>query len=263
MSENYNPMDPMAAGPGSPNPSGPVGPVGPAEPQNPANPGPMFEEETNYTRIYQIALGVLGFLLLVSLIFVLIYANKAGRSQKYWDGVVAQAVDKKDKEDKVSYEQQLKDFKENPWTEYKARDEFGAFKFIVPRTWSQYEYFDINANDPYSIYFSPDTVKYDSAARQNHAALQVVISKKLYSDQVKEIEQKIKMHLDTGATEEKINIANFTGTKFVYQDKDLNKKVGVIVVPYRDRALFIKTDDYDKWNEKYYTKFYNSFALTP
>lgn len=261
MSEDFNPMDPMASGPG--NPVNPSSPVGPTSPSNPVSPGPMFEEETNYTRIYQIALGVLGFLLLVSLIFVLVYKSNASKIKNNLDSLVAQAVDKKDKENKVSYDQQLKDLKENPWVEYKARDDFGAFKFVVPRSWSQYEYFDINANDPYSLYFNPDTVRYDSGVKQNHAALQVVISKKLYSDQIKEIEQNIKMHLDTGATEETINISNFTGTKFTYQDKDIKRKVGVIVIPYRDRALFIKTDDYDKWNEKYYPKFYKSFALTP
>ena len=262
MNEDFNPMDPMAGGPSEP--VNPTGPMGPAESPNPVNPGPMFDGgATNLTRIYQIALGVLGFLLLISLIFVLVYKGKAGKTQDYINGVVAKAVEKKDKEAKDSYDQQLKDFKENPWTEYKAKDEFGAFKFIVPRTWSQYEYFDINANDPYSIYFNPDTVKYDAKARQVHAALQVTVSKKLYADQVKEIEQNIKTHLDLAATEEKIDISTFSGTKFTYKDKELDKKVGVIVIPYRDRALFIKTDDYDKWNEKYYTKFYKSFALTP
>ena len=157
-----------------PGAGGPIGSVPP--PTGPV--GPM-NKETNYTRIYQIAVGVVALLLLVALIFIIVYYRKANKTQSYISGVTAQAVDKQSKDDKVSCDQQIKDIRENPWTEYKAKDEFGAFKFIVPRNWSQYEYYDDNANDPYSLYFSPDTVRYDSSARKNHAALEVVVSKRL------------------------------------------------------------------------------------
>ena len=265
--DSINPMNAYPSGQGGGSGSSGVPPSGPVDPTpppiNPISPQGPMSEKTNFSRIYQIIIGAVALFLIISLIFAAIYYQKANKTQAYINSVASQAADQKAKDDKVSCDAQIKDIKENPWTEYTARQEFGAFKFIVPRNWSQYEYYDINANDPYSLFFSPDTVRYVSNTRDNHSALQVVVSKRLYSDEISDLEQSIKMNMDTSSSEEKVTISNFTGTKFVYTNKDLQRKVGVIVLPYRDRALMIKTDDYDKWGDKYFTKFYQSFALTP
>jgi hypothetical protein len=242
-------------------PLNPMNPVGPPSGPSPVSPGPVYDESDN-SRIYKISLGVGGFLLFVFLILLIVFYVKASRTTEFINQKVAEGKTAKDKEVRDACELEKKDIKENPWTDFKARDEFGAFKFVVPRNWSQYEYFDINANEPYSIYFSPDMVRYDVGTRKNHAALEVVVSKKVYTSEIKELKEKLKFNKDP-VTEETINISNFSGSKFTYKDKDLNRRIGVIVLPYRDRALFIKTDDYDQWSEKYYTKFYQSFALTP
>lgn len=256
MNEGTNPIDPMSAG-------SPGDPAGPVNPQGPAGPSPIYEESTNYTRIYQIALGVLGFFLLVALIFIIVYAKKAGRTQEYINKKVEEGKDVKGQEVRDACELEKKDIRENPWTNFSARDDFGAFKFTVPRNWSHYEYFDINANNPYSVYFNPEIVRYDAGQKKNHAALEVTISKKLYTAEIKEIQEEIKRNKDADKTEEPVDISNFKGTKLTYKDKGLGRRIGVIILPYRDRALFIKTDDYDQWNEKYYDRFYKSFALTP
>jgi len=256
-----NPVDSMSAGlPGSPmEPANPQGPV------NPVNPEPVYGEETNYSRIYQIALGVLGLILLVVAIFLIVYIQKANRTDAYINQKVEEGKAVKEEEVRGACELEKKDIRENPWANFTARDEFGAFKFQVPRNWAQYEHFDINDNNPYSVYFSQDIVRYDAnnAIKSVHAPLEVIVSKKLYDAEIKAIQDEIKRNKDANKTEEVVNISNFQGTKLTYIDKDLGRRVGVIILPYRDRALFIKTDDYDKWNEKYYDKFYKSFALTP
>lgn len=249
MNEEINPINPQ------------IPPQGPDNPINPVN--PMYEEETNTSMIYKIVLGVLGFLLLVALIFIIVYYKKATKTTAFINQKVEEAKGVKETEVRSACELEKTDIRENPWTNYTARDDFGAFKFVVPRNWSLYEVFDINANNPYSLYFHPEIVSYDTKLRKNHVALEMTISKKLYAAEVKDIQEDIKRNKDTNKTEEAVVISNFTGTKFIYYDKELGRRVGVILLPYRDRALFIKTDDYDKWNEKYYDKFYKSFALTP
>lgn len=247
---NEQPMDPMAGDP--------IGPQSPVPPVIPPDEGGM-----NMTKIYQIGLGILGFILLILLIFVFVYRSKANRTQKYIDGVVAQAVDKKDKEDKDYCAIEKKDIRENPWATYKAPDDFGAFTFTIPRNWSVYENFDMNANNPYTVYFNPDKVAYDSTLNSIHSALQVTISKKLYDQEIKEMKDKLKQS-KAPTTEEQVKVSNFDATKFTYVDKDKgNKRVAAVLVPYRDRVLFIQTDDYDQWNQNYYDKFWKSFALTP
>lgn len=252
-----NPINPMNTGaPINPNPSGPVNPI------NPGNGSVYDDDGLDMTRIYQIIIGVLGLIILVLIIFVFVYRGKANKTQSYINSVSTQAANDQSKKDKVSCDTQIKDIRENPWTAYTALDEFGGFTFNIPRNWSQYEQYDDNANDPYLLYFNPGTVHYDSKLRVTHAALEVDISKKLYADEIKEMEDKLKQTKDP-FSEDAVKISNFTGTKFVYTDKDLGETVGVIVLPYRDRALFIKTDDYNQWNKDYYTPFYQSFALTP
>lgn len=249
-----------------------MSPNGPVDPmsqdlgnQNPMN--PVYEESTRLSKLYKVILGVMGFLILVLLITLIVYIGKANDSQARIDSEVKKALEKRENELNSLCEIKIKDVRENPWADFKARDEFGQFKFIAPRNWSKYEYFDLNANDPYTLYFSPDMVQYDSNQniRLTHSALEVAISKKVYSQEINDM--KVKMQYQSGDdkefTEEPVTVSNFTGTKFVYKHKDLGRKIGVIILPYRDRALFIKTDDYDKWNGEYYEKFWKSFALTP
>lgn len=255
-----NPLNPMEQqGPD------PMGGNSPLNQPNPANPGPIYDEKVNYTRIYQIGLGVLGFLLLVSLIFVIVYYKKAGRSEQYWSGVISEREQVKEKEVRGACDLEKKDLQEKPWASFKARDEFGAFTFTIPRSWSKYEIFDVNDNNPYQLYFSQDVVRYDSNTniKAVHAPFEVIVSKKLYDAEIVALQNDIKRNKDNQKTEEKVNISNFEGTKFTYIDKDLGRRIGVILIPYRDRALYIKTDDYDKWNGEYYDKFWKSFALTP
>lgn len=265
-----SPIDPNpnSAGPvgqtgsGNANPLGPNGPVGPGNPMdyNSSSPG---GGGLNMTRIYQIALGILILIILILIIFVFLYKGKANKTQKYIDNVTAQAVDNKSKEDKSSCDKQIKDMKENPWAEYKALDEYGAFKFQVPKDWSQYEHYDMSGSYPYRLYFNPAPVHYDASnsVHDDHAALEVIISKQQYNDEVKQLESQLAYAADKH-TEDDISISNFKGKNFFYKDKDLGKNVGVIILPYRDRALFIKTDDYDQWHD-YFSQFYQSFKLTP
>jgi len=241
----------------------PMGPIGPA---GPVGVDPMLDGGGDKSKkIYLIALGVTGVLLVVFLVLTIVFVGKANKTTAYIDQKVSEAKDVKEKEARAACDIEEKEIKENPWANFTARDEFGAFKFIVPRNWSQYEHFDINANDPYSLYFSDTMVSYDSAqsVKKVHSPLEVTVSKKLYDAEINDIQNKIKNSKDANKTEDKVTISNFDGTKFVYNDKDTGKKVGVIIMPYRDRALYIKTDDYEKWNEKYYDKFWKSFALTP
>lgn len=249
MNEEFNPMNP-------------TGPVGPSVP-NPATPGPIYDESSGSGNIFKIIIGVLGFVLLILLILVVVYVMKANRTTAYINQKVEEGKATREREVKDACELEKKDIRENPWVSVTSREELGAFKFIVPRSWAQYEHFDINANEPLNLYFNPEMVRYDSAERikTDHAALEVTVSKKLYAKEVDELKIKIKKTLDP-KTEDSINISNFTGTKFTYKDKDLGRNVGVIILPYRDRALFIKTDDYDKWGAEYYKKFFESFALT-
>jgi|GEM_PF-1720604 len=273
MNNPMNPMNPM----GPQGPQGPGGPTqGPQNPQEPIDPmnqsleqnqaiHPIYEETTKFQKLYKIIIGGMGLIILILTVLLIIFILKANQTEAKISARVEKAVEKKEKEIRDACELEKKEIRENPWMEFQARDDFGTFKFQIPRNWASYEYFDLNNNTPYSIYFNPDLVRYDSTdnIRSNHAALEVSITKKMYAQEIKDVREKIKSSKDKNASEETINISNFTGTKFVYKDKDRGKKIGVIVLPYRDRAFFIGTDDYDQWNEKYYNKFWNSFALTP
>ena len=260
MNENVQPVDPMSAGSSGGAPQGPVSPQGPT---NPVNPGPVYDNGSNKSKLYFIIIGVLGVILLVLLALVIVYVRKAGRSEEYWNGIISEREQIKEEEIRGACEIEKTDIKENPWESFTARENFGAFTFVIPRNWSKYEKFDNNDNNPYQLYFSQDIVRYDSNTKTIHAPLEVVVSKKLYDAEIKDIQNVIKRNKNNQKTEETVTISNFTGTKFTYIDKELERRVGVILLPYRDRALFIKTDDYDKWNADYYDKFWKSFALTP
>lgn len=241
MSEDINPQG-----------QGPMQPVSPG--------GPVYEEDTNYTRIYQIILGVLGFIFLVVVVFTIVFYKKANRTTAYIDDKVNQAKTETQKADGDICEQEKRDDRENPWMEYVARNTYGSFKFLVPRSWSKYEHFDVNANEPLRMFFSPDTVRYDSESRNDHAALEIIIGKRLYGGELQELKNRLLTELNK--KESTLKISGFDSSMFIYYNKELKRKVGVILVPFRDRTMFIKTADYDKYS-KYYEKFYKSFVITP
>lgn len=254
-----NPLNPM-----NPDPNQPSDPMNQSlGGNNPIN--PVYEETTHIPMMYKVILGVMGGVILIGLGLLIVFIMKANDSQERIDAEVNKALEARTEELKNSCELEKKDIRENPWAEFQGRPDFGTFKFTVPRDWAKYEYFDLNANVPYSLYFNPGIVMYDATQniRANHSALEVSITKKVYAQEIKDLKEKIKNLKDPNATEETVTISNFSGSKFTYKDKELNRKVGVVILPYRDRAFFIKTDDYDAWNEKYYHPFWNSFALTP
>jgi len=235
-----------------------ISPQGPIQPVVPG--GPVYEEETNYARIYQIGLVVLGLILLVVVIFTIVFYKKANRTTAYIDDKVATAKTETQTADDAICEQEKTDDRENPWMEYVARNTYGSFKFVVPRGWAKYEHFDVNANEPLRMFFSPDTVRYNSDARDDHAALEVIIGKRMYSGELQELKNRLRT--DLGKKESTLKISGFDSSMFIYYNKDLKKKIAVILVPFRDRTMFIKTADYDKYT-KYYEKFYKSFVITP
>lgn len=234
-------------------------------PQMPIN-QPVYDESTDYSKIYKIALAVLGFFLIAALVATFIFYSKSAQTEDLIQQRIKDEVIKTQESDDAICEQEKKDDRENPWMEYIARNTYGAFKFTVPRGWSKYEHFDINANEPLQMYFNPGEVRYDAGVRRDHSALEVIVGKRLYTGELNDLKRTIENLIRKKITPKDkgtaIKISGFNGTRFVYYDQDLKMNVGVIILPFRDRVMFIKTSDYDKY-QKYYEKFYKSFVITP
>lgn len=220
----------------------------------------MYEEEKK-SPIGKIVIVILAVLLAITLILLLLFFQKASTKQDEIDGIVATAVAEKEKEVQTSCEVQKKEIQENPWEEFEARNVFGAFKFEIPRSWARYERFDLDANVPLALYFNPSLVRYDSLTNSNHAALYVEITKTMYSKEIDNLRNKMKGVVAAEGEELDASISGFDGKVFYYKDKDLGKKIAVVVLPYRDRTLLIRTDDYNNFQE-YFKKFSESFVLT-
>lgn len=220
----------------------------------------MYEEEKK-SPLGKIIIAVLTVLLLVALVLLFIFFQKAGTKQDEIDGIVATAVGVKEKELQAACEVQKKEIQENPWEEFAARDVFGAFKFQIPRSWARYERFDLDANVPLALYFNPSLVRYDSLTNSNHAALYIEITKTMYSKEIDNFRNKMKGIVSAEGEELDASISGFDGKVFYYKDKDLGKKIAVVILPYRDRTLMIRTDDYNNYQD-YFKKFSDSFVLT-
>ena len=214
-----------------------------------------------YSLFYKISLGVVSLLFIIVLVLFFVYFQKADRTEEYINSRISEATSIKEDEMVTSCELQKKEIQENPWVSYTAPNMLGAFSYQYPRGWSKHQIFDINAQIPYTSYFNPDMVEYDSSLRNIHAPLEVYVSKNLYSKELDGLEKKAVKSKEKYEISD-IKISEFNGRKFYYKDQDLQRFVNVIIIPYRDRTLIIKTDNARDY-QNYFDQFAESFILTP
>lgn len=229
---------------------------------DPAYPGAQPEKSPKKINFFMILSIILFVLIAVSLGFIYTLNKKANQTEETIKGRVDKAVGVKSDEAKAACEVEKRELVENPWQVYKASPLVGSFSFQFPKSWSRYEEFDLNSSDAsLRVFFNPIAVSMDANLDYIHSALQMDISKSIYSVELKKYRDEAKKSKSKDE-ETDIKISGFDGKFFRYKDLKIGQYVGVAIIPYRDNTMIIKTDNHDKYKD-YFDKLNTSLIITP
>lgn len=206
-------------------------------------------------RLWRVLTVVFGLLFLVVLALVVLFGVRLFQNNSIKD---------KETSDKLAaQEEQLKQEcqteKEKDIVQYVSDEIFGSFKFGYPKIWSTNVTQEEGASEELMFLADPNLITIDKKKTNTITALRVVVYSDKYETKLAEVEDS---NTDTKLlTESDVKVSGIAGKKFIGKDEETGNNVGFILVPLRDKTLYIGTDNYSKYKDQY-EKITNSFNLS-
>lgn len=164
------------------------------------------------------------------------------------DSAVKQATTSKENELKPYYEKIVAEEKATPWTTYQAEDVFGAFTFKIPKDWRTSQVKNLDGKDQLRFFADTNWVSYIHGIEGPYTALEVKITNRKFDKSLLEYQEANK----TGKYKiEDAAVSNISGKRLQWKNPATGKKAVFIIVPYRDKTLYIGTEKYDEHGSKY------------
>ncbi|MEI6266490.1 MAG: hypothetical protein WCP14_01195 [bacterium] len=196
-------------------------------------------------RSWQIISAVIGVLLLVAVVFLLIFGSKISDFNKLKEAEINLNLDKQQKK----LELECQRFKEVVTTTYIADDIFGSFEFSYPKVWSTFVTKAVNSNQKGTMTFrgDPSMIILNGTDYNNaYTAIKIEVIAQKYVDYLSGAEYNLGKLL---FTESDITVSGIKGKSFVGKPKNRDVTMKFIIVPIRDKTLYIGTDDVDRFSD--------------
>jgi hypothetical protein len=205
-------------------------------------------------RLWRVLAVVFGLLFVVALGLVILFGVRLAQNN--------QIKDDEAKSKLAALEEQLKtEFQktqEQEDAEYVADEVFGAFGFVYPKVWFTNFSKDEGAQEELTMLADPNLIMIDDKAKNTTVALRVVLYKEKYDAKLAQVEGENKDNSLLVETDAKVS--DISGKKFVGKDEATGDNVAFILVPLRDKTLYIGTDNYEQYKDQY-EKVVTSFNL--
>jgi len=204
-------------------------------------------EETDNGLIWKIATIALGVLFVIVVVVVIILGLKLGNYNKAKASEISTKLANQDTELK----KQCQTEKEQTELTYKAGDVYGNFSFNYPKVWSTNVTEDPGNSARLTFLGSPDLII------ENRNNPPVVALRVIYFDQ--DFESKVKSYGDRYKTSE-ATVSGLKGTRLTGVDQETQKNVSFVLIPLRDKTIYIGTDNTAAFQSQY-DKILKSFVL--
>ncbi len=192
---------------------------------------------------------VLGGLLLVSLGLLVLFGVRLSEA-----GTVKLA---EIKSNLTKQEQQLKaDFqaeRETVLSTYTADDIFGSFSFSYPKVWSTNVGQAKGATEELVFLADPNLIVDDKDQGGPYTAMRVQVYKASSESVIKDMHSKYTLRSSNPFKEEDTVVSGVKGRKFTGLDTESKKNISFVLLPLRDKTLYIGTDDNDKYQKNLVT----------
>jgi len=187
--------------------------------------------------IWKIATIALGVLFLIAIIFVVVFSLKISNFDKNKAVEISDklAVQQEDLAKKCQLE------KEVVLNKYTADDVYGNFSFTYPKVW--FTNVKRTTSSPSLAFLAHPSLITLNSNSPSIVTLRVMVYERKYVDQTKNIDRKYKSV--------PVTVSGFKGVKLTGVNRETKRTESYILVPLRDKTLYIGTDDIKLYKDPY------------
>jgi len=179
-----------------------------------------------------------GVLFAVALGFVVLFGVKLGGANKQKATEISAALATQAKQLKADFQSD----KEKTTTTFLADDVFGSFEFTYPKVWSTNVKQEVGAAEELNFLADPNMIIVNKEVPGPFPALRVIVYQAKYTSKLKEIESSNK-NVSSPMVESDVTVSGLSGKKFTGKNEKSGKTFAYVIVPLRDKTLYIGTDD--------------------
>jgi hypothetical protein len=189
-----------------------------------------------------------GVLFVVALGFVVLFGVKLSGATKQKTDEIAVALTKQSKELNSAFQSE----KETTITKYVADEIFGSFEFSYPKVWSTNVTQEVGSGVELKFLADPKMITINKDIPGPYPALRVLVYQDKYANKLRDTENSNK-NVKNPMKETDITVSDIKGKKFVGTEEKSGKQFAYVILPLRDKTLYIGTDDFTNFTKNYDT----------
>lgn len=189
-----------------------------------------------------------GVLFVVTLGFVVLFGAKLGSANKQKSNEITAALATQSKELNATFQSE----KEKTTTKYIADEVFGSFEFSYPKVWSTNVTEEIGASQELVFLADPNMIVINKDVAGPYPALRLLVYQEKYARQLTDTENSNK-NVKNPMIEKDVTVSGIKGKKFVGTEEKSGKQFAYVILPLRDKTLYIGTDDLTAYTKNYET----------
>jgi hypothetical protein len=151
---------------------------------------------------------------------------------------LSEALSNKEKQLKKDFQAE----KERVNTSFVADEIFGNFEFTYPKIWSTNVKQEQGAIEELVFLADPELINVNKDKPGPYTALRVQVYNQKYDIKLKDLQNKNKNN-KAALKEEDATVSGISGKRFIGKDAKTGLNLNYIVLPIRDKTLYIGTDD--------------------
>jgi len=190
----------------------------------------------------------MGVLFVVALGFVILFGVKLSSSNKQRNSDISSAVATSEKTLKAAFQTE----KEITTTKYVADDVFGSFEFSYPKVWSTNVAEEIGASEELVFLADPNMIVVNKDEKGPFPALRIIVFQDKYAGKLTDTENSNK-NVTNPMKESDVTVSGIKGKKFTGTNEESGKQFAYVILPLRDKTLYIGTDDSASFTKNYET----------
>lgn len=187
-----------------------------------------------------------GVLFVVALGFVILFGVKLAGANNQKASEIKTALANQSKELNVSFQSE----KEQTTTKYVSDEVFGSFEFSYPKVWSTNVTQEVGAAQELVFLADPNVIVINKEVAGPFPALRVLVYQDKYTRKLTDNENSNK-NVKNPMKETDVTVSGIKGKKFIGTEEKSGKQFAYVILPLRDKTLYIGTDDLGNFAKNY------------
>jgi len=189
-----------------------------------------------------------GVLFVIALGFVVLFGVKLAGANDQKKSEINTALANQSKSLNAAFQAE----KEKTTIKYTADEVFGSFVFSYPKVWSTNVKQEVGAAQELLFMADPNMVVINKEVAGPFPAIRVVVYQDKYTSKLKDTENSNK-NVKNPMTETDATVSGLKGKRFEGTEAKSGKKFAYVLLPLRDKTLYIGTDDFDIYSKNFET----------